>query len=66
MMSRGKPYSPRELNSLRTGNEQNGKRDAVHDNIYAVGCIALMVAVNLLMALSLEGCANLLQMMGIR
>ena len=51
---------------MRTGNEQNGKRDAVHDNIYAVGCIALMVAVNLLMALSLKGCANLLQMMGIR
>ena len=38
----------------------------MHDNIYAVGCIALMVAVNLLMALSLEGCANLLQMIGVR
>jgi len=51
---------------LRTNRRQNERPRAVHDNIYAVGCIALMVAVNLLMALSLEGCANLLQMMGIR
>ena len=51
---------------MRTNRRQSERPRAVHDNVYAVGCIALMVAVNLLMALSLKGCANLLQMMGIR